>query len=283
MQAVPGGANYWDLGQLESTVSIQCVVRDQDTGDTWEKRYAFPIPEETMSELEDLIGDGNATVTVGKEFKASEDFKTAGSTAWVKLTCGQNLDTILKAREIATTLALGFAEQGFEQAQYVMDKMCGREAKAPPPLEVVVNPEDKVKEKPKGEPGRTDRSSGGDMFTRKGDKTTFDSISLVECHVSQNPVDPGISLRAKLCYVDSKTGHTYGHIDLKHETQLGLESLSDAAIKAWQAFCRQVETDQGFLIFGEGQPVDPNQRELFGDDTQAESRQTLNKGLGGGS
>lgn len=133
MQAVPGGANYWDLGLLEGNVRLVYSAKDQD-GRVREWDVELPIPEETMDELEQLIGDGNATVTVGKELKVSEDYRTAASTAWVKLTCNQDLQTILKAREIGTALALGFAQQGYEQARFVLDKMAGLDAEPPPPL-----------------------------------------------------------------------------------------------------------------------------------------------------
>jgi hypothetical protein len=121
------------------------------------------------------------------------------------------------------------------------------------------------------------------MFTRKGEKTTFDSISLVELRGQQSPIDGGLKMEATLCYIDSVSGHTFGRIELTHDTQVGMEVLSPAAVKAWQAFCQQVERDQGHIIFGEGKAWDPNQKEMFSDDSQAESREGLQKGLGGGS
>lgn len=156
MQAVPGGANYWDLGHLEGhavlTYYFEC---DYGVG---EERLHLPIPEETMDELEKLIGNGESTITVGKELKVSENYRTAGSSCFVKLTCNQDLDTVLAAREIATTLAIGFAEQGYEQAQYALDRISGVEATPPAPLEVVsgeareeveTDPEPDRKQKPK--------------------------------------------------------------------------------------------------------------------------------------
>lgn len=121
------------------------------------------------------------------------------------------------------------------------------------------------------------------MFTRKGEKTTFDSISLVEVETIQSPVEGAIKMTAKLCYVDSKTGHTYGHIELTHDSQRGLEVLSPTAVDAWRKFCAQVEKDQGHIIFGEGRAWDPNQEEMFDSESQAESKQGLPKGLGGDS
>lgn len=144
MQAVPGGANYWDLGLLEGHARLSYFAFDEN-GEGEEVVVNLPLPEETMDELEELVGDGNATLTVGKDLKVSEDYKTAGSSCFLKLTCNQDLETVLKTREIGTTLALAFAEQGFEQAQYVMDKMCGRDVQPPPPLEVTSSTSKKKK------------------------------------------------------------------------------------------------------------------------------------------
>jgi hypothetical protein len=156
MQAVPGGANYWDLGLLEGHARIIYFAENRD-GEREEKSVVLPLPEETMDELEELLGDGRATLTVGKDLKTSEDFETAGSSCFLKLTVGQDLDSVLRAREIGTTLALAFAEQGYEQARYTLNRLCGRDVKAPPPLEITGGHTKEKKEKKgktSGEPGR---------------------------------------------------------------------------------------------------------------------------------
>lgn len=164
MDVVPG--NYWDLGLVEGSVSLAYWIVDAD-GRQQRTRLDLPIPGEIMDELEALIGDGNASITVGKEIKASEDFKTAGSTAWLKLTCNQDLTSILKARELATMLVVAFAEQGFQQAQYTMDRLCGKEVEPPPPLEIEVvaeeetDPDPRTEAKPKGK-----KTSRGPDFRR---------------------------------------------------------------------------------------------------------------------
>lgn len=138
MKTVP--ADYWDLGLLEAHVRLVRKAVYED-GRVDERRVDLPIPEETMDELQKLIGDGNATVTVGAEIKVAEDFKTAGSTAWVKLTCNQDLKTVLETREIATTLTRAFAQQGYEQIRHVVDKTYGRPTEEPPPLVIEVTSE----------------------------------------------------------------------------------------------------------------------------------------------
>lgn len=151
MQSVPGGAIYWDLGLTEGYARLSYFAQD-DQGEREETVVHLPIPEDTMDELEALLGDGQATVTVGKDIKMSENYKTAGSSCFVKLTCNQDINTVLKTREIATTLALAFVEQGFEQSQYVLQRLCGIDVDPPPPLEIEhgkADPEPGRKQPPK--------------------------------------------------------------------------------------------------------------------------------------
>lgn len=136
MQAVPGGANYWDLGLQEGHVRLW-LYSETPSGDVEETTVTPPLPEDIMDELEELLGDGQATVTIGKDIKTSQNFETAGSSCFIKLTCNQDLKTVLKTREIAQSLAIGFAEQGYEQARYALDRMMGRDVPEPAPLEVV--------------------------------------------------------------------------------------------------------------------------------------------------
>lgn len=154
MQAVPGGAHYWDLGLSEGFVTIFYFAYCDDGEE--EKRATFPIPEETMDDLEELLGDGRATVTVGKDLKVSDNFETAGSSCYVKLTCNQDLDTVLKAREIGQALALGFAEQGYEMARFTLNRILCRDVEKPAPLVITAgNGEEKTtKETKEPESGR---------------------------------------------------------------------------------------------------------------------------------
>lgn len=133
MQSVPGGADYWDLGLQEGYARLFFFAETPD-GEYEEEVVDLPLPEETMDDLESLLGDGQATITVGKEMKTSQDFETAGSSCYLKLTCNQDIQSVLAAREVATALALGFAEQGYEQARAALDRMLGRDAPAPPPV-----------------------------------------------------------------------------------------------------------------------------------------------------
>lgn len=116
------------------------------------------------------------------------------------------------------------------------------------------------------------------MFTSTK-KPEFDSISVVELMARQTPIAGAPRLEIKLCYVNSETGHTYGHIDLVHDSAKGQEVLSEKTQKAWDEFCKSLESDQGVIIFGDGKHWRP-QMEMFSKDDQAESEEGL--GLGGG-
>lgn len=119
------------------------------------------------------------------------------------------------------------------------------------------------------------------MFT-SNKKPGFDSVALVEVEAKQSPVDGAPHLKMELCYVDSRSGTTYGHISLEHNEPAGKVVISEKTLKAWSEFCRCVEEDQGAIIFGDGKFV--SQMDMFGmNDDQAESDEGINVGLGGGT
>lgn len=158
MKTAPEGAHYVDYGPMESSILLVCLAQDED-GLIHEERNYLTIPEDTMDALEDLLGDANATVTVGKEIKVSENYKTVSSACYVKLTCNQSVDKVLETREAATSLALGFAEQGYARAKHILDRMQGIESEEPEPLLVDMSPPPKKKTQSKGgEPGRRQKS-----------------------------------------------------------------------------------------------------------------------------
>jgi hypothetical protein len=97
----------------------------------WSKKDRFPIPEEYMEKLHELIGDGSATVTVGMEMKDSANYSSAGCSVYVKLTCGQDLDSINAARDAAHKMALKFSKQGWEHARFILDSALGKQPTPP--------------------------------------------------------------------------------------------------------------------------------------------------------
>lgn len=122
------------------------------------------------------------------------------------------------------------------------------------------------------------------MFTRKGNQTAFDSLSVVELEVRQSPIGGAPHLKAKIAYVNAESGHTYGFIGIEHNTQVGLEILSPKTLAAWEAFCASLEQDQGVLVFGDGKHWVPKLGMDNKDpEAQAESKNGLNTGLGGGT
>lgn len=163
-QKVP--AEYWDLGLEEGSVKgvWYYIVDGVETRQPME----FPLPEDIMDDLEELLGDGNATLTIGKEIKASEDFKTAGSFCSIRLTCNQDVDTIVKARAIGAELALGFAEHGYLEAEAALMRVTGHpDAKGPEPLVVESSPPTPKKTNKDPEEGRKQGTKKRPMLRNK--------------------------------------------------------------------------------------------------------------------
>jgi hypothetical protein len=118
------------------------------------------------------------------------------------------------------------------------------------------------------------------MYKRTVERSRFDSVALVNLGVHQLPDGSLQKMEATLCYVDSKTGVTFGYVTMVHEPMRGLETLSPAAQEAWSKFCAEIEKQQGRLLFGEGSLV---QLDLGLNDSQPESEDEVAIGLGGGT
>lgn len=126
---------YFDNGGLEGiTVMIDVEL---DKLPLTSQRTRPSIPEDYMDRLENLLGDGRATVTLGLEAKTNEDFgNSAGCTVFIKLTCDQSEDKVNETRLIAQELAEGFVEEGQQRAKRILDQARGIEVEpAPPPVE----------------------------------------------------------------------------------------------------------------------------------------------------
>jgi hypothetical protein len=127
------------------------------------KTASFPIPEEYMDKIEDLIGDGSASITVGVDLKRSQDYRTAGCFVSVKLTCGQDKDTLIKAQSVARNMAISFAQSGFEDASVALEEVCnGNKPKlAEPPKSLVPKKATKTIKKEEADPEPNRGQSGG--------------------------------------------------------------------------------------------------------------------------
>lgn len=79
-----------------------------------------PVPEERMDEINELLGDGAATVTVGLELKTAANFDSAGASVYVKLTCNQDNETINKTHALATELAEEYLGEGYIRANNML-------------------------------------------------------------------------------------------------------------------------------------------------------------------
>jgi hypothetical protein len=85
-----------------------------------------PIPEEYMDRLRSIVGDGNATVTVGLDAKTGEYSNSAGASAFVKLTCGQNEESVEAARQLAEEIAVRAVESGKRRADIILAGAMGQ-------------------------------------------------------------------------------------------------------------------------------------------------------------
>lgn len=78
--------------------------------------------------IEDLLGDGNATVTVGLDVKQSVDYgNAAGCSVFIKLTCNQDEETIEKTHAIACRLAEKYVDEGQAKAAKILNRARGYE------------------------------------------------------------------------------------------------------------------------------------------------------------
>lgn len=118
---------YWDVSTLDR-VRVGAEVCDSE-GPLWSDTKYFPIPEDIMEEIQDLLGDGNASVTVGNDVAVSDYGNKAGCSVFVKLTCNQDEESIERTRQVGQRLALRFAEDGLARAEQVLNKFLGKPTK----------------------------------------------------------------------------------------------------------------------------------------------------------
>jgi hypothetical protein len=125
------GVEVLDVAGTDGIFFCAEVFLDGDAKPLWQKIERSRIPEDWMDKLEEIVGDGNAAVTVGMDMKSSENFNTAGCSVFVKLTCGQTLDQVNAARDAAHKMALSFVYEGYEHAKFVLDQARGIERDPP--------------------------------------------------------------------------------------------------------------------------------------------------------
>lgn len=118
---------YWDVSAMDR-VRVNAAVSDSK-GALWSNTTYFSIPEDIMEDLQDLLGDGNASVTVGNNVAVSDYGNKAECSVFVKLTCAQDLGSVERTREIGQALALRFVEDGLAQAEQILNKFLGKPAR----------------------------------------------------------------------------------------------------------------------------------------------------------
>lgn len=75
------------------------------------------LPEGWMDAYKEVVGDGQASVTVGTDMGLKDFGNGATATVFVKLTCGQDQQSLNRAAELATGLAIHYADQARSMAE----------------------------------------------------------------------------------------------------------------------------------------------------------------------
>lgn len=114
------------MTHLHSTIpkvvgSLVFSVNDKSAGtkESWNQSFQLEdrIPRNIMDEIKQLIGDGQAKVTVGADFGISDYGTGAKASAFVTLTCNQDTATIERAATIAGDLARDIAQEQRQRAE----------------------------------------------------------------------------------------------------------------------------------------------------------------------
>ena len=81
------------------------------------------LPGNIMDEIKQLIGDGNARVTISADFGIKDYGTGASAMASVSLTCNQDQQTIERAARIAGDLARDFAQEQRARAEQELEAL----------------------------------------------------------------------------------------------------------------------------------------------------------------
>lgn len=126
-----------DLSAMDHVRQIVTVVMDKE--ECFREQREIRLTEEEVNEMQDILGDGNASVTVGLDVKQSVDYgNSAGCSVFVKLTCDQSEEAIGKAHEIATGLAERWVDDGQARAAVILNRARGLEEPEPETQDEVV-------------------------------------------------------------------------------------------------------------------------------------------------
>lgn len=100
--------------------------KDKDDIEVFDDFY--PIPEEHMVKAQELVGDGLASITTGAELKNSDYGTGASCFVSVKLTCGQDEESIFAAGALAREIAMHQATEGLNLADQAMEDWLAEQA-----------------------------------------------------------------------------------------------------------------------------------------------------------
>lgn len=124
-----GARDGVDVRDVSGMDGIRLIAwASDDGGPLWRMDKRYGIPEVSVDKLHELIGDGNATVTVGLEAKSQpQDYCSAGASVFVKLTSNQDKACLEETQEEALHLATYFLAKGVNRAQSVLAQALGND------------------------------------------------------------------------------------------------------------------------------------------------------------
>ena len=113
-------------------LNVRIYVRQKNVSEISEKLEAT-LTKREQKQIEDLVGDGNAQVTVGMDMKEASYGTGVGCFVSVKLTCGQNETQIEQAHGLAQKLAIKWVDQGYEKAAERLNEILSSDPEETPP------------------------------------------------------------------------------------------------------------------------------------------------------
>lgn len=107
------------IPKVSGGLSFSVNDKSSGTKENWNQSFQLEdrIPRNIMDEIKQLLGDGNAKVTVGADFGISDYGTGAKASAFVSLTCNQDTQTIERAAQIAGDLARDIAQEQRQRAE----------------------------------------------------------------------------------------------------------------------------------------------------------------------
>lgn len=91
------------------------------------------IPEELMSQLAELVGDGGANITIGADLTTSIEFGCkAGAFVSVRLTCDNSMEAVEAVHDLVTPWVQSTVEKDYEKMADIRAQALGHTSEEAP-------------------------------------------------------------------------------------------------------------------------------------------------------